>query len=271
MNRSSAHRWASRPFPPCSPLLSPGVEHVLPQLGAPTGPGWARQLRATRVPQRGGLISRSVRQMAGLLMVASSSPDTRATLLVTQDGPGFDLDHVDRLSQRRSPCRARRGPPARGHTLITDACGLPRPDLPWNGDLPAGINLLPGLLRTACTQPDWAGGSSSPPLELGEASPAPRGAHGRTRGPSAHLATRRGRWGPPPDSCRAVWRYHVSAIRRSRSHRLVAKDTTLSRWRHGFESRWDCQLWSVLIWPSSTTSSSSTGFGHRHTGPIGNS
>ena len=24
-------------------------------------------------------------------------------------------------------------------------------------------------------------------------------------------------------------------------HRLVAKDTTLSRWRHGFESRWGCQ------------------------------
>ena len=23
-------------------------------------------------------------------------------------------------------------------------------------------------------------------------------------------------------------------------HRLVAKDTTLSRWRHGFESRWGC-------------------------------
>jgi hypothetical protein len=30
-------------------------------------------------------------------------------------------------------------------------------------------------------------------------------------------------------------------IGRARSHRLVAKDTTLSRWRHGFESRWDCQ------------------------------
>lgn len=27
----------------------------------------------------------------------------------------------------------------------------------------------------------------------------------------------------------------------SRPHRLVAKDTTLSRWRHGFESRWGCQ------------------------------
>jgi len=25
-------------------------------------------------------------------------------------------------------------------------------------------------------------------------------------------------------------------------HRLVAKDTTLSRWRHGFESRWGCAL-----------------------------
>ncbi len=25
-------------------------------------------------------------------------------------------------------------------------------------------------------------------------------------------------------------------------HRLVAKDTTLSRWRHGFESRWGCLL-----------------------------
>ena len=24
-------------------------------------------------------------------------------------------------------------------------------------------------------------------------------------------------------------------------HRLVAQDTTLSRWRHGFESRWGCQ------------------------------
>src|SRR5919198_4519303 len=24
-----------------------------------------------------------------------------------------------------------------------------------------------------------------------------------------------------------------------RSHRLVAQDTTLSRWRHGFKSRWD--------------------------------
>ncbi len=27
----------------------------------------------------------------------------------------------------------------------------------------------------------------------------------------------------------------------ARPHRLVAKDTTLSRWRHGFESRWGCQ------------------------------
>jgi hypothetical protein len=25
----------------------------------------------------------------------------------------------------------------------------------------------------------------------------------------------------------------------ARSHRLVAEDTTLSRWRHGFKSRWD--------------------------------
>ena len=24
-------------------------------------------------------------------------------------------------------------------------------------------------------------------------------------------------------------------------HRLVAEDTTLSRWRHGFESRWGCR------------------------------
>ena len=28
---------------------------------------------------------------------------------------------------------------------------------------------------------------------------------------------------------------------RGGSHRLGAKDTTLSRWRHGFESRWDHQ------------------------------
>jgi len=27
----------------------------------------------------------------------------------------------------------------------------------------------------------------------------------------------------------------------ARSHRLVAEDTTLSRWRHGFKSRWDYQ------------------------------
>ena len=27
---------------------------------------------------------------------------------------------------------------------------------------------------------------------------------------------------------------------RSRPHRLVAEDTTLSRWRHGFEPRWGC-------------------------------
>ena len=26
----------------------------------------------------------------------------------------------------------------------------------------------------------------------------------------------------------------------TRPHRLVAKDITLSRWRHGFESRWGC-------------------------------
>jgi hypothetical protein len=26
----------------------------------------------------------------------------------------------------------------------------------------------------------------------------------------------------------------------ARPHRLEAKDTTLSRWRHGFESRWGC-------------------------------
>ena len=32
-------------------------------------------------------------------------------------------------------------------------------------------------------------------------------------------------------------RYDVVA----RPHRLVAKDTTLSRWRHGFEPRWGCQ------------------------------
>lgn len=28
---------------------------------------------------------------------------------------------------------------------------------------------------------------------------------------------------------------------RARPHRLAAKDTTLSRWRHGFEPRWGCQ------------------------------
>src|SRR5581483_477504 len=28
----------------------------------------------------------------------------------------------------------------------------------------------------------------------------------------------------------------------ARPHRLEAKDTTLSRWRHGFESRWGCKV-----------------------------
>ena len=31
-----------------------------------------------------------------------------------------------------------------------------------------------------------------------------------------------------------------------RPHRLEAKDTTLSRWRHGFESRWGCQIDPVV-------------------------
>ena len=32
------------------------------------------------------------------------------------------------------------------------------------------------------------------------------------------------------------------------SHRLVVKDTGLSRQRHGFESRWDYQKASVAQW-----------------------
>src|SRR5439155_2010772 len=31
----------------------------------------------------------------------------------------------------------------------------------------------------------------------------------------------------------------LANLDRARSHRLVAQDTTLSRWRHGFEPRWD--------------------------------
>ena len=34
----------------------------------------------------------------------------------------------------------------------------------------------------------------------------------------------------------------VRRLRALRPHRLVAKDTTLSRWRHGFESRWGCTV-----------------------------
>src|SRR5579859_1370660 len=32
----------------------------------------------------------------------------------------------------------------------------------------------------------------------------------------------------------------MSGLAEARPHRLEAKDTTLSRWRHGFESRWGC-------------------------------
>ena len=32
----------------------------------------------------------------------------------------------------------------------------------------------------------------------------------------------------------------------TRPHRLVAKDTTLSRWRHGFESRWGCHVFDLV-------------------------
>ena len=39
---------------------------------------------------------------------------------------------------------------------------------------------------------------------------------------------------------RVGWMGRHSAA--TRSHRLVAQDTTLSRWRHGFEPRWDCQF-----------------------------
>ena len=246
MNRSSAHRWASRPFLLAHPCSVPESSTSFHSSARPLGRGGDASSGRPGCRSAVGSSADSVRQMAGLLMVANPSPDPRATLLVTREGPGFDLDHVDHLSQRRSPCRARRGPPARGHTVITDACGLPRPDLPWNGDLPAGINLLPGLLRTVCTQPDWAGGSSSPPPR---ARRSITGAERRARAeaPAPWHTSRRGEvvGRPPPDSCRAVSRYHVPAIRRSRSHRLVAKDTTLSRWRHGFESRWDCQI-SIL-------------------------
>ena len=34
----------------------------------------------------------------------------------------------------------------------------------------------------------------------------------------------------------------------ARPHRLEAKDTTLSRWRHGFESRWGCQVKRQFRW-----------------------
>jgi hypothetical protein len=87
----------------------------------------------------------------------------RETLLSARDGPGFVLDHVGRLSQRRSPGRACWGSSRvrshGGHRRLRTALD----GLSWNGDLPAGISLLPGLLRTAWTQPDGAGGSSSPP------------------------------------------------------------------------------------------------------------
>src|SRR5438093_10954421 len=33
----------------------------------------------------------------------------------------------------------------------------------------------------------------------------------------------------------------LHSLGHARSHRLVAEDTTLSRWRHGFKSRWDYQ------------------------------
>src|SRR5579863_10629235 len=32
----------------------------------------------------------------------------------------------------------------------------------------------------------------------------------------------------------------VTSVFGARPHRLAAKDTTLSRWRHGFEPRWGC-------------------------------
>jgi len=35
----------------------------------------------------------------------------------------------------------------------------------------------------------------------------------------------------------------------TRPHRLEAKDTTLSRWRHGFESRWGCELLPRVVRP----------------------